>query len=679
MKTNALIIDDSITVRMDLKECIEASGFAATLCATLASARDCLARDSFDIILLDLLLPDGDGLEFLKEVKSTPALNKVPVILLSSESEIHDRVLGLKTGADEYLGKPYDRAQVASRAQDLVRRGKSRIREKPLVLVIDDSNTFQQMLKEVLVAAGYDVVLAGTGEEGLRRAADLRPDALIVDGMLPGIEGLDVIRNVRLDSALRRTPCLLLTASTDRSEELRALEAGVDRFVFKGEDMDVILAKLRILVRPERTMLKDEDPSLSGPKRVLAVDDSATFREELAEQLRLEGFDVVPARSGEEALELLSVQKVDAILLDVVMPGLSGQETCRRIKSNPACRDIPLLMLTALEERDALLEGINAGADDYITKSDRFEVLKARLKAQLRRCQFEEENRRFREHLVKEEMEALEMGAVKQLSETRAKHIEDLEKKNEELRRAKDEADALAKELESFSYSVSHDLRAPLRSISGFSKMLLENYPADSNREEKRLLGLVQASTEKMGELIDDMLGLAKVTQRDLNPELLDMSAMAWESIEALRGIDPGRSVEIVVRQGLTAWGDRGLIRILLENLFANAWKFTAKTPRAYIHFDGELEKEGRTVFQVRDNGAGFNMDYADRLFRVFQRLHHTGDFTGTGVGLATVDRVIKRHGGKAWANGKEGSGATFFFSLLSSAPTGHGIPELSV
>jgi signal transduction histidine kinase len=401
------------------------------------------------------------------------------------------------------------------------------------------------------------------------------------------------------------------------------------------------------------------------------VDDSATFLEEVSDQLRQEGYDVVSARSGAEALELLAVQKVDAILLDVVMPGLSGQETCHRIKANPSWRDIPLLMLSGLEEREALLEGINAGADDFITKSARFEVLKARLRAQLRRRQFEDENRGFREQLLRREMEALEVQAVRELADERAKYIDELEKKNLELRRAREAAVALSKELESFSYSVSHDLRAPLRSIDGFSQMLMRKHSGNLDEEGLRLLGVVRASTENMGRLIDDMLNLAKVSRREISFQSTDLSSLARELAAELRLRDPGRDTEIEIQPDLHAKADRGLMRILLENLLGNAWKFTSHTPSARIVFKCEILADGRSAFVVRDNGAGFNMAYAGKLFGVFQRLHSTKDFPGTGVGLATVDRVVRRHGGRIWAEGKEGAGASFYFTLDGNGHTG--------
>ena len=660
MKPRILLVDDSLTVRMDLGEAFEVAGFTNTLCSTLSDARRVLLTGSFDLVILDVLLPDGDGIEFLREIRTTPSTAGTPVMLLSSEAEVRDRVRGLNTGADDYVGKPYDKSYVVARARELLRKKDppDECLKSKTVLVIDDSPTFREELKSVLESSGYTVVTAGTGEDGLRAAVDARPAVIVVDGVLPGIDGSTVIRRIRADAVLRSTPCILLTASEERSGELRALDAGADAYVRKEEDAQVILARVTAVLRSAGVpSTVASTASLLGPKRILTVDDSLTYLHEVAAQLREQGYDVVPAHSGEEALELLSVQTVDCILLDLVMPGLSGQETCRRIKGSAAWRDIPLIMHTALEEQDAMIEGINAGADDYIAKSSDLEVLCARVRAQLRRKQFEDENRNIREQLLQKELEVSVAHSARELAEARAAFVEELERKNSEL--------------EAFSYSVSHDLRAPLRSIDGFSQLLLQDNADKLDPKSQDYLRRVCESAQRMGALIDDLLSLSRVGRVDLRRESVDLSSIARAVFDELKKKEPDRQLTLRVADNLLAEADNGLMRVVLDNLLGNAWKFTAKVsePRIEVGVD---QQEGGTVFFVRDNGAGFDMSYAEGLFHPFQRLHNESEFTGTGIGLATVHRVIDRHGGRIWASGAVNQGATFYFTIPSAGPGGN-------
>ena len=658
MKPNVLIVDDSLTVRMDLGEAFELSGFATTLCSTVAEARCALSTGAFSLIVLDVLLPDGDGVDLLREIRQTPANAGTLVMLLSSEAEVSDRTRGLKTGADEYVGKPYDQTYVIARALELLRKrepGSSAARPTT-VLIIDDSPTFREELKSVLESSGYAVVTAGSGEDGLRTAVAARPAVIVVDGVLPGIDGPTVVRRIRADAALRSTPCILLTGSEERSDELKALDAGADAYVRKGEDTQIILARVTAVLRsagsPSAVLTTS---SLLGPKKILTVDDSLTYLHEVAAQLRQEGYDVIPARSGEEALELLSVQSVDCILLDLVMPGLSGQETCRRIKGSAAWRDIPLIMHTALEEQAAMIEGINAGADDYIAKSSDLEVLCARVRAQLRRKQFEDENRNIREQLLQKEVEVVAANSARELAEIRATFVDELKSKNIEL--------------EAFSYSVSHDLRAPLRSIDGFSKLLLDDYAGKLDAKGQDYLQLVRESAQRMGELIDDLLLLSRVGRADLSRDRIDLSEIARGVSEELKRKDPDRQVKWCIEDQLLVEADSGLMRVAFDNLLGNAWKFTAKVSAPRIEV-GTDQQEGVPVFFVRDNGAGFNMEYAEKLFSPFQRLHTESEFEGTGIGLATVHRIVDRHGGRIWADSAVDHGATFYFTI---PPARHG------
>jgi PAS domain S-box-containing protein len=222
---------------------------------------------------------------------------------------------------------------------------------------------------------------------------------------------------------------------------------------------------------------------------------------------------------------------------------------------------------------------------------------------------------------------------------------------------------AANKELEAFSYSVSHDLRAPLRSIDGFSQALLEDYQEKLDDMGKDYLERVRKATQRMGLLIDDMLKLSRITQAEMKHETLDLSAMIRDIVETHQQKEPDRAVDATIQEGMMVQGDPYLMRIAIENLVTNAFKFTGKTADPRIAF-GEVRNDTETAYFVRDNGAGFYMAYVGKLFGAFQRLHASDEFPGTGVGLATVQRIIHRHGGRVWAEGEPGKGATFYFAL---------------
>ncbi|MBE8967617.1 hypothetical protein IQ277_15555 [Nostocales cyanobacterium LEGE 12452] len=223
--------------------------------------------------------------------------------------------------------------------------------------------------------------------------------------------------------------------------------------------------------------------------------------------------------------------------------------------------------------------------------------------------------------------------------------------------------EATNKEMEAFSYSVSHDLRAPLRSIDGFSQALLEDYAEKLDALGQNYLQRVRAATQRMAQLIDDLLNLSRLTRSEMRYEKVDLSALVEAIATDLHKTQPERQVEFIITPGLVANGDTHLLRIVLENLLGNAWKFTGKHQKARIEF-GLLQQNDTSMYFVRDDGTGFDMAYIDKLFGAFQRLHAMTEFEGTGIGLATVQRIIHRHGGRVWAESAVEQGATFYFTL---------------
>jgi signal transduction histidine kinase len=228
---------------------------------------------------------------------------------------------------------------------------------------------------------------------------------------------------------------------------------------------------------------------------------------------------------------------------------------------------------------------------------------------------------------------------------------------------------ALNSEMESFSYAVSHDLRAPLRSIDGFSQILVEDKSEALGEDGRELLGRVRAAAARMGELIDDLLDLSRLSRHEIRPESVDLGRIATTVVAELRAREPARDVQVsIALDGDPAVGDPRLLRVVLTNLLTNAWKFTRERRPAHICVGSDRESN-TTRFFVRDDGVGFDMKYVDKLFGAFQRLHPATEFEGTGIGLATVQRIIHRHGGSVWAEGEVGKGATFYFTLRPSSP----------
>ncbi|HEU4348230.1 MAG TPA: response regulator [Actinoplanes sp.] len=641
MTYTVLIVDDSLTVRMDLHEAFLADGFVTILCATGAEARSAFAGGHFQVAVLDVLLPDADGLDLLRELRAAPGREDVVTMLLSTEAEVADRLQGLRTGADEYVGKPYDAGYVVARARQLLGDPKD-TGDRTTVLVIDDSLTFRQRLCQLLEPEGYAVLTASSGEEGLRVAADRRPHAVIVDGVMPGIDGATVIRRIRLDPALRDTPCLLMTASDDYATEVQMLEAGADGFLRKQQDLAVVLAKLAAVLRQSAEQLPiDPVGSLHGPSKVLAVAPDRERLDELGEALRAEAYVVVAAPDAEAALELLAAQPVDCIVLGFDGPG--GRAACRRIKGVPQIGDTPLVITG--DNDDSIVDCLAAGADDYVRTADGSQALRAHVRTQIRRKQSHDESRRIREELMRRELAAAEERAARQLAETRAALVEELEWRN--------------RELEAFSGSVSHDLRGPLQVISSFAETMLDEDDEPLGARARHRVERIHAAANRMADLVESLLILARASRGELRRERLDLTAVARQVTSDVAARDPARTVEYRVHDGMTADADEGLVRVILENLINNAVKFTGRVEQPTI----EVGCAGSRFF-VRDNGAGFPAGQAGELFRPFARLHNTNDFPGTGIGLTTVHRAVERHGGEIQAEGAEGRGATFWFTL---------------
>ena len=633
--TAILIVDDSQAVRTDLSEALEASGFQTIACASLAEARTALRTQPISLALLDSQLPDGHGIELLELVRRDHVLGDMPVLVLASYAEVSDQVIARRVAANDYIPKPYDIVKLVASVRAILGAPPT----PDLVLVIDGDERFRSELVDNLARAGFATQATASGTEGLQLAASLHPAAIVCDGAMTDMDGPSVVRRLRLEPSLRATPCLLLTDTSSKETEVRGLEAGADGSI-KKDDVLMIVARTRALLRSATTLPPGRKKLV--PKRILTVDDDPEYLELLSGRLRKRGYDVTSAASGEQAIALLEAQPVDCILLDRSMAGLGGVETCRIIKQKPEIRDVPLIIITATEQRDAVIEGLAAGADDFVSKASGFDVLSARVQAQIRRKQIEDEQRRVREALLHSELEASEARAARELADSRVAMAEELARKNTELAQAN-------RELEAFSYSVSHDLRAPLRTISAFTHALADDLGGKLEGRSLDHVRRILAATSRMSDLIDALLELARISRDPMVRHRVELTTLANVAIEELRRREPERHVDVAIAPNLVVAGDGRLMRILLDNLLGNAWKFTAQNQTARIVMGKEII-DGEEVFFVSDNGVGFDMAHADRVFEPFHRLHTKGEFKGAGIGLATARRIVERHGGRIWA-----------------------------
>ncbi len=385
-------------------------------------------------------------------------------------------------------------------------------------------------------------------------------------------------------------------------------------------------------------------PAPDDKVNILLVDDQPANLVALEAMLQGLGQNLIRAESGREALKWLLTHDFAVILLDVKMPDMDGFETAALIRQREKSRHTPIIFLTAADQSQSqAVRGYSVGAVDYLVKPVVPEFVRSKVAVFVELAKKSELLRRQAQMLRANEQAAREQAAEQ------AELVRDLEHKN--------------RELESFSYAVSHDLRAPLRRIDSYSKAILDSQADRLDDTGRKFLDRVRQSSREMTQLIDDVLYLSKVTRAEVREHEVDLSGLVLLLLDRIRETEPDREVEMKVRPGVIVVGDGQLLRIAMENLLDNAWKFTSRQPEGRIEF-GMSQIGGEPTYFVRDNGAGFDMAYADRLFGPFQRLHLASEFPGSGIGLATVQRIIHRHGGKVWAEGMVGQGATFHFTL---------------
>lgn len=544
------------------------------------------------------------------------------------------------------------------------------------IIVAEDTEDARIILKTTLKSEGYDVRDASNGAEALKMAKEDPPDMIISDILMPEMDGFTLCKEIKKDRTLRRIPFIFYTATyTDPMDERLAMSLGASRFILKpmgNEDFlkiieEVIIEHKEKKLNVPRMPLEDDaelhrmhdarlQSKLDKKIRDLEKERSSLFEKETALRASEEKYRrliemandaifVAEADSGtiidanRQAENLLGIPVEKIIGMNQIHLHPPGDSKKYRAifhqhmeKGNAIEADVEVIN----QSGERVPVEISASVVDIGGKK----IIQGVFRDITKRKRAEEELQKHREHLE-------ELVKVR---------TDDLEQTNKQLQNA-------IKELESFSYSISHDLKAPLRAISGFSNMLLEDYTEKLDEKGKHNLNVINDNVIRMGQLIDDILKYSRLSRQPLNRSEIDMTRLSEGVFLELQEGCAGRTVNFKVNTLPSCNADRVMIKQVLINLISNAIKFTRVREVAEIEV-GSRQDENETVYYIKDNGIGFDIKYAEKPFDLFQSLHSTKDYEGTGVGLAIVQRLVHRHGGKVWAEGKVDEGATFSFTM---------------
>jgi CheY-like chemotaxis protein len=531
------------------------------------------------------------------------------------------------------------------------------------VFIVDDNAVNLKLATDVLESEGLSVEVAMDAEQALTRlAGPATPDIILMDIGLPGMDGLTLTRKLKAEARFADVPVVALTASAMKGDDQKAYEAGCEGYITKPIDTRRFAAQVRAFLK--RTPV------------TLIVDDIPVNRHLLRAGLEAEGHDVVEAADGIEALAQLEAGPIDAVVSDILMPRMDGFRLCREVRaSGKSYASVPFVLYTSTYDSpgDRALAA-SVGANGYLLKPAPIKDLLEALKGARLSDTTGSPAPRVTENYVLEQynaalvrkLEARNHDLQQALANLQSAHDEitalnqDLERRVEERTAA---LTAANEELESFSYSVAHDLRAPLRHIFGYAELASEAV-ASQPGELRDDLARVMRAAKQMDQLIVDLLDFSRLGRKELLIDSVELAPIVAQAVESLQPELRERSVEWRIAPLPRVRGDRALLLQVFVNLLGNAVKYTRSRERAVIEVGTDDASDGHVLVFVRDNGVGFDSSRAQKLFGVFQRMHSSADYEGTGIGLANVRRIVERHGGKVWADSQVDQGTRVTFIL---------------
>src|SRR3990172_7823206 len=626
-----LIVEDSPSQAEQLKHILEQHDYSVSVAINGKEALALINKHKPTIVISDIIMPEMDGYELCRQIKADENLTNIPVILLTSLSDPEDIVRGLECGADNFVTKPYDERYILSHIQHIL--------------------ISKELRKSVRAEVDIEIFFAG------KKYFINSERRQILDLLLSTYETA-VQKNVKLIKAHDELRRLNEDLEKIVEERTAALTAEIAERKQANEVLRETLAHLSKKNRYETiisTVTRDVHQSINLQEVLENAVESMSENIELVDHIGIylvEGEEVV--LNAHRGLTGRYIKQAERI------PYPKGATWVTIIKGKPS--------YVADTNQDTVIgpAGREMGIKSYLSMPIHFEGKTAGCIniTSLQKNAFDEEELKLLEIVAKQIGVAInnarQAEALKQSKEEISRINEELE--NRVLQRTA-ELSAANKELDSFSYSVSHDLRAPLRGIDGFSHILLEDYSDKLDEEGKRLLNLIRGKTQRMGQLIEALLAFSRLVRQQIELTEIAMGELAKVVFDELKANTPQQMMQFKINTLPAARGDRSMIRQVFANLLSNAIKFTRRKENAIIEVNGWVEAN-ENLYYVKDNGVGFDMQYVNKLFGVFQRLHSVEEFEGTGVGLAIVERIIRRHGGRVWAEGKVDESATFYFTI---------------
>ena len=650
MKPLILLVDDKEEVRMLQKKFLKNQKCDIIEAQDGNEAIEIAQKEKPDLVILDINLPDIDGIAVCKKIKTLETDKNIIVLISTSERKSNDEIaIGYDAGAEGYILFPYSEREFLARVKTLLRLVEY---ERELVQSATDyKNIFNQ---------SHDAIIVFEPE-----------NELILEANQKAVEVYGYPREKLIGRSLKK---LSVNIKEGEKKVKETLENGFfSGFITiqrnnKGEELHFEV-NAKVINYQGKTAILSHNHNITMTKKLEHENELIKFSIENADAsvfwISPEGQFFYVNKTAAKALGYEDESLTGRYIWDID-PEPDHQIKTRKKRWEDLKKKKSGIFETKHKTRSGRLIPVRVTTRYFIFQGREYEFAFAQDISKEKAA--EEQLRNYSENLeniISERTSEVEKQAKKLGDSQKALTylLEDVNDSRDELKNAVDELEAVNKELESFSYSVSHDLRAPLTRMDGFSKVLLEKYSDVLDVDGKHYLKRIRASSQIMAQLINELLTLSRITRRELKREEVDISKIANIIINDIKKSDPEQKIKFEVQEGLIVMGDKTLLTFMLENLLSNAFKFTFKKDKGTISL-GNAVIDNKEVIFVKDTGVGFNMKYYNKLFVAFQRLHSDKDYEGTGIGLATVLRIVNRHGGKIWAESEINIGTTFYFTL---------------